>query len=54
MIEEKTTYAYKLKYQEDLSFDKIMSFTRINRTFDKLFLNHNFHLTKTPILMIYI
>ncbi len=28
MIEEKTTYAYKLKYQEDLSFDKIMSFTR--------------------------
>lgn len=28
MIEEKTTYAYKLKYQEDLSFDKIMSYTR--------------------------
>ncbi|MEE1082604.1 MAG: leucine-rich repeat domain-containing protein, partial [Paludibacteraceae bacterium] len=28
MREEKTTYAYKLKYQEDLSFDKIMSFTR--------------------------
>lgn len=28
MREEKTTYAYNLKYQEDLSFDKIMSYTR--------------------------
>jgi len=28
MREEKTLYAYILKYQEDLSFDKIMSYTR--------------------------